>query len=70
MSPSGHSRPDRAGHKRDHVRYCPMATKFCSAGKCRDGQYRKSRALFDHLVGERQQFREIESYGTNGRYSV
>jgi len=33
----GHSRPGRASNKSGHVRYAPMATRICSARKCRDG---------------------------------
>jgi hypothetical protein len=37
MSHLGHSRPGRARSKSGHVRYAPIATKFRSAAKCRDG---------------------------------
>jgi hypothetical protein len=33
----GHSRPARAGTKPGHVRYAPIAIKFRSEAKCRDG---------------------------------
>jgi hypothetical protein len=37
MSAEGHSRPARAGTKPGHVRYAPIAIKFRSEAKCRDG---------------------------------
>jgi hypothetical protein len=37
MSAKGHSRPARAGTKPGHVRYAPIAIKFRSEAKCRDG---------------------------------
>jgi hypothetical protein len=37
MTASGHSRPARAGTKPGHVRYAPIAIKFRSEAKCRDG---------------------------------
>jgi hypothetical protein len=37
MSALGHSRPGRADSESGHVRYAPIATKFCILPKSRDG---------------------------------
>jgi hypothetical protein len=39
------------------VGYAPIATKFCSAAKCRDVPNSEVTALFDHLVGAGEQRR-------------